>query len=299
VVLAHEVRFTDLYRHGEARDAVPEGYAAAARAMYPGLPDGWLAQGWIDSPVAQRNGVLMAREVIGLSRRFLVTSDYAAHLARIDAHPGDTGRIDVLPFAFPEGPSRLERPPVGPGGRLLVGSFGIVNSLKQPELLVEALHLLRSSGVDAELVFVGPAGETEGRMIAEAAGAHGLQGLVRVTGHVERHDYSAWMQKAAVAVQLRAGSNGEASAAVADCLTHGVPTIVSATGPARSLPAFVRKVPATVNAPELADALRDALGDTRWREQASVAGLRYAGERGFPQAAEKLLELLGLGLASR
>ncbi|HET9075643.1 MAG TPA: glycosyltransferase [Acidimicrobiales bacterium] len=295
VVLAHEVRFTDLYRHGEARGAVPEGYLAAAKAMYPGLPEEWLAEGWIDSPVAQKNGVLMAREVIGLSERFLVTSEYAANLARIEADPQHVSRIGVLPYVYPDIPDPLDRPEVTAEGRLLVASFGIVNSVKQPDILVEALYWLREAGdLDAELAFVGPAGPAERNAIAAAAAAHGLQGLVTVTGHADDRTYRSYLRRAAVAVQLRSASNGEVSGAVADCLTHGVPTITSAIGAAQSLPDFTRKVSATVNAPDLAATLRDVLMDVGWRTRASAAGLDYARSLTFAGSAAQLVEMLGL-----
>ena len=44
------------------------------------------------------------------------------------------------------------------------------------------------------------------------------------------------MQAADLAVQLRALSRGETSAAVFDCLAYGVPTIVNANGSMVELP---------------------------------------------------------------
>ncbi len=56
------------------------------------------------------------------------------------------------------------------------------------------------------------------------------------TGAVDDDEYEGWLARTSVAVQLRARTNGETSGAVADCLSHGVVTVVTDAGPARQLP---------------------------------------------------------------
>src|SRR5579871_1013385 len=101
VVLAHDVRLTGLYRHGEPRGAVPEGFWQTLHGMYPALGDDVGSEGWLPAEDAQRLGVLMAREIVQRASAFLTTSEYAAALARADAWPGDADKVAAVPFAYP------------------------------------------------------------------------------------------------------------------------------------------------------------------------------------------------------
>ena len=69
IVLAHEVRLTDLYAlSADEPGAVPGGFAACLDAMYDGLPPGTGAAGRLAPDEAERLGVLMAAEVVGARR---------------------------------------------------------------------------------------------------------------------------------------------------------------------------------------------------------------------------------------
>ncbi len=74
-----------------------------------------------------------------------------------------------------------------------------------------------------------------------------------------------------MAVQLRATTNGETSGAVADCLTHGVATVVTDIGPAHLLPDFVDKVPVDATPEVLAETLRRLLDDPEHRGRPTPA----------------------------
>ena len=150
-VLAHDVRLNGLYRHGAARGAVPEGNAAAVTSLYDEADEGWITDGWLQPAEAEAHDVYLARELIGLADPFIVTSDFAAGLARRDARPEDRGRIVVCPYAYPP---VAPRPPADeqPG---LVCTFGLVNAVKQPELLLAAFALVHRSDETTELTFVG------------------------------------------------------------------------------------------------------------------------------------------------
>ncbi len=100
-VLAHDVRLNGLYRHGGARGAVPEGTIAAVKAQYPEATDEWFKDGWLQPAEAEAHHAFMARELIGLSDRFIVTSTVAAELAVLDARPEDRHRVVVCPYAYP------------------------------------------------------------------------------------------------------------------------------------------------------------------------------------------------------
>src|SRR5262249_2964362 len=64
----------------------------------------------------------------------------------------------------------------------------------------------------------------------------GLGRSVTFTGELTEEAYQRHLDEASVAVQLRQYSNGEMSAAVADCMAAGLPTIVSAVGGFVELP---------------------------------------------------------------
>jgi glycosyltransferase involved in cell wall biosynthesis len=234
----------------------------------------------------------MAREAVGLSRRFLATSEFAASLARLDAAPADRGKVAALPLAFG---IHCGRPPADPArpGSAVVASFGLVNALKQTGTLLEAFATVVAVRANATLAVVGPCGEADRSALREQASRLGLVDRVTVTGRVDDEQYRGGLERAAVAVQLRAATNGETSAAVGDCLASAVPTVVSAVGPARDLPdEAVVKVPADVQPAELAGSILALLDVADRRRALGRAAAAYAAERSFPRTARALYEIL-------
>jgi len=291
LVLAHDVRLTGLYRHSEARGAVPEGFGGALAAMYPDLGDpalGEVADGCVPADVAERHGLLMAREAIARSGCFLTTSDDAAALARLDAAPGDAGRVGVWPFAYPE----VVRRAAADEDEGLVASFGLVDPAKQPDLLVKAMAELAPGRPSARMVFVGPAGAEEQRRLRRLAGELGVDDRVAFTGYTSADAYEEWLRRASVAVQLRRTSNGETSAAVADCLTHAVATVVTDMGPQRGLPSSVAKVARDADGATLAATVGRLLDHRAARHRMGLEAQAWVASRGFPQAADHLVALI-------
>ena len=288
VVLAHDVRLVDLYQHAAHRPrSVPEGFHAALRRMYGDRVPGDLgAGGFLTREQAERWAVYMARELISASEGFLVHSEFAAGLARLDAEPAGRSRVDVLPFALPD-PVAGDRNGAGPP---LLATFGIVNEVKQNDKLVAAAGLL---GTPVDGALVGPAGQAEVDQLRATAAAAGVAERLVVTDEVSDADYDDWLGRTTVAVQLRAGSNGESSATVGDCLAHGIPTVVTAIGWAGGLPDdCVVKVEPDVAPAELAAALDDLLADGARRRALSEAGRDYARASSFAMVADRLAGVL-------
>ena len=96
IVIAHDVQLVELYDCAARAGVLPGGFIGAAMSMYR-----WLSAEQLTEPspraAADRLGLPMAREVIGLSGMFLTPSAVAADLARTDASPEHAGRIGVLP----------------------------------------------------------------------------------------------------------------------------------------------------------------------------------------------------------
>jgi glycosyltransferase involved in cell wall biosynthesis len=287
-VLAHDVRLNGLYRHGEARGAVPEGTIAAVKAQYPEATDEWFKDGWLQPAEAEAHHAYMARELIGLSDRFIVTSTVAAELAVLDARPEDRHRVVVCPYAYPG--------PVGRGDISeeagLICTFGLVNGVKLPELLLASFALVHRDRPSSRLVFVGPIDPSLLGDYRLEASALGVEGAVSFTGEVGEPEYERWLGRASVAVQLRATTNGETSGAVADCLTHGVATVVTDIGPAHLLPGFVDKVPVDATPEVLAETLRRLLDDPDTRSAHARDALAFVADRGFERGAADLLAVV-------
>ena len=284
-VLAHDVRLTTLYRFApwQHPGALDGTFADALHRLYPGLPDSLGRDGSITATDAERWGVWMARDLIRCAKRFVVMSQFAANVAALDADPGDRDKIAAVPFGIASPGSGHA---AGSRENDLIASFGVVNELKQIDVLVDAVDALRGHRhPNARLVFVGPASvDDEARLVARG---------VEVTGQLSDRDYAAWLARATVAVQLRAATNGETSAATGDCLAAGVPTIVTGIGAARELPAdAVVSVPSAVTADELADAIASLLDDATRRDELARAGRAFAATRTFEAAASAIYELL-------
>jgi glycosyltransferase involved in cell wall biosynthesis len=297
-VLAHEVRLSGLYRFAaDSSTAVPEGISGTIRRIYgPLLPEGLAASGQVTATEAESYGLLMAREVVALSERFLVTSQAAARLARVDAGPGLAERIGVLPFATEilrgggESPAGILGAP--PGARVLA-SFGIVDPIKQPQRLVRCFAELATGQPDLVLALVGPISIELARELRKLGEDLGVAERLFITGRVEPELYLAWLDRVELAVQLRASFSGEASAAVGDCLARGVPMIVTDIGWLGELPGdAATKVSVDVTPSELAEVSRRLLDEASLRRRFRQGALRYAARHTFGAAARALLEVL-------
>ena len=195
IVLAHDVRLTNLYRfaHWQHPDAIPDGFHRGLHRLYPDrLPPRLGEHGRIDEEEAERWGVFMAREVISMSERFVTTSAFAADLARLDAGALDRANVMAGEFAIgpawsKEAPSRADRSR-GP----LIASFGLLHPRKQPDLILDAFSLLARSS-DARLAFVGPGESGQLEALRDRSRRLGVADRVTITGAVDSATYRRWL----------------------------------------------------------------------------------------------------------
>lgn len=151
----------------------------------------------------------------------------------------------------------------------LVCSFGHVGATKLNDRLID---VWRNSPLAADprchLVFVGAVGPDEyGIRIHEMVDTIAHDGRIRITGFATPEIYRAYLSCADIAVQLRSQSRGETSAAILDCLSYGIATIVNANGSAAELPDDVLvKLPDDFSQGDLFDALITLWGDTERRQ---------------------------------
>jgi glycosyltransferase involved in cell wall biosynthesis len=293
VVIAHDVFFTGVYGHlAAARPRVlPDGFDGALRAMYGDRLHAPTAEGAFDFSQANRHGILMARQAIAQSEVFLVHSNHAAQLARLDAARADEHKIEVIPFG---GPPAVEdaKERADSDEDFVVGTFGLVSPAKQTAKLIEAWRFVTAKVPTARLAIVGSEAEPGASIRLEAVTVHcGVGATVTQTGDVPEPAFRDWIARAAIAVQLRAGSSGESSAIVAQTLAAGVPTIVTDIGAARELPdEAVVKVHRDITAPELAEAIVRLLRSPVQRAALARAGRQFAAEHSFQRVAKLLYD---------
>ena len=131
------------------------------------------------------------------------------------------------------------------------------------------------------------------RAAEERARLLALDASAVITGAVSDDEYESWLRRATVAVQLRASTNGESSAAVADCLAAGLPTVVTRLGAARELPdGATVKVAPDVSPEGLAAEIGGLLADGARREAMAQAAVAHAEAHGFDAAAAALAAAL-------
>ena len=125
-----------------------------------------------------------------------------------------------------------------PQNAFLVCSFGFAQSTKLNDRLLNAwLASSLADNAECYLVFVGGISEgAYGEELQRNIRSLLTSGRVQITGFVPSETYEDYLQAADIAVQLRAQSRGETSAAVLDCLAHGIPTIINAHGSMAELP---------------------------------------------------------------
>jgi len=304
IVMAHDVRLTQLLRlSAHVYGAVPGGLEGAIRRAYgDAVPEGVGRDDTISDTEIERYGVLLMRDIAPYADRVLVSSQAALALAAADVGAEYSGRLGVLPFAMALDTDELAvvaaaRQQRGRDDRPLVASFGIVDPIKLPYLLLEAFASVHG-GSDAELAFIGPISEALSDRVSEHASKLGIGERVRITGHLQRSAYLDYLGRTTVAVQLRAGFSGEASAAVGDCLAAGVPTIVSNIGWMADLPddVVVKIDPSAASSGvvELGRELAGFFDDPEWRAGLSERAAAYAAEQTFARTATALVTALGL-----
>jgi glycosyltransferase involved in cell wall biosynthesis len=119
----------------------------------------------------------------------------------------------------------------------LVCSFGMLSATKCSEQIVAAwIDSALHADPRCHLVFVGDHAQLFGAALASRIAAHPR---IRITGYADAQMYRSYLAAADAAVQLRARSRGETSAAVLDSLAYRLPTIINAHGSAAEVPADV------------------------------------------------------------
>ena len=218
-------------------------------------------------------------------RGLLVNSVVARQLLVLDLLPmAHHPPIHVLPPACPP-----VSPVVGADGAgrdEVVVDFGVVSMAKRPDLLVDAV-----AEAGCSVAFVGPCPAILAQVIGDRARARGIEDRVTVTGAVDEVDWRRWLERGALAVQLRESASGETSAAVLECLAGGVPVVTNLATAAEYGEGTVALV-ASAEPSDVAPCLRALLDRPGDRAALSEAGIAFARAHPFTALADALLSIV-------
>jgi glycosyltransferase involved in cell wall biosynthesis len=152
----------------------------------------------------------------------------------------------------------------------VVCSFGVLAPSKLIHRLLDVwFSSPLATNAQCTLVVVGGAagGEYE-KKLQKIVRKSGFFGRVRVVGWVDENTYRRYLTAADLAVQLRALSRGETSAAVLDCMNYAVATVVNANGNMADLPdEGVWKLPDDFTDEQLVKALTTLFEDVECRRE--------------------------------
>lgn len=293
-VWLHEVRFHGLFC-GYANDRLPDEQGAGfiqyrlARQYATRMPLISDTADALNPHFLRERDAGLTDMLVRHARGVILHSSHAEDMLRRDLPPGMAmPPVSVIPLAFPDAALERERAFSPPW---VIGHFGIVDPVKYSELLITAFARLLQANVS--LVFVGFVEETLRVELEELAESLGVADRVTFTGLVSADTYQDWLRRTHLAVQLRAISNGESSAAVNDAVAAGTPVITNMPCVEQWPPASISRISVSPTVGELhATMARMLVPEMLWNQ--SSAGLAFARENAADSVAVRLLDAVGI-----
>lgn len=172
----------------------------------------------------------------------------------------------------------------------LVCSFGFLGSTKLNHRLLGAwLQSELAQDPDAYLVFVGDNDPGEyGHQLMRTITRSGAAERIRITGWTDSDTYRLYLQAADIGVQLRSRSRGETSAAVLDCMSHGLATLVNANGSMADLPPdCVRMLPDDFSDQQLITQLQQLVHNPEQCRELGARAAAYLRQHHAPEACAR------------
>lgn len=175
-------------------------------------------------------------EILQQSLGVILHSDYSKGLVR-DWYGEDlTAKCDLIPLlrqpVLPADQSDFKQLLGFDANDLVVCSFGFLDPTKMNHSLVEAwVNSSLAQAPHCKLVFVGDITNLPYRAVLDDLIASAkFPDNISITGWTDNEIYNSYLGAVDVAVQLRAQSRGETSAAVLDCMNYGAAVIANANG---------------------------------------------------------------------
>lgn len=260
--------------------------AALLRRAYPGRPPLAAARR------AGRSNLDLVTAGIGLlgplaerCRGILVNSQVARRLVELDLSPlAWHPPIHVLPPACPPVSPRAGRR--SGSGEPIVVAFGVVSMSKRPDLLVDAI-----ARTGHRLAFVGPCPPILAQVIRERAGLRGVEDRVEVCDSVDEAGWRDWMDRAALAVQLRGVTGGEISAALLEAMAAGLPVLTNVAS-AADLPEGTVSYLHDLDEEAVASRIGSLVESPAALDSLAEAGIAFAAEHSFARLGSELLSIV-------
>lgn len=287
-VLAHDVRYTGFFSvaHTEKPFLVDERTAGTLQRLHAGhLPERFAELRHLAAEDYYRTNDLLISPIAEAADVVFVHSATAATLARLNLPAAHRPKVARLPFGNTLRPHLRDKPAD------TIASFGIIDLLKRSDVVAAAYMELARADPSLRFAMVGECFDERlwarlHEMIADA----GLADRFTLTGRVDDDVYAEWLGRTRLAVQLRAHTNGESSAAVADCMGAGIPTLVSRLGAMAELGDACLQVPLDATTDDLVRIITTLLADQRHMGALAERGLAHARRHTFAVVAGRLIE---------
>lgn len=181
--------------------------------------------------------------------------------------------------------------------RVLLVTFGIVSEDKAPLELIWALNMLRSWGVDAELVFCGRNQHLQGA-VDNLVEQLGLSKFVRTFDEmIDDRTYDDYLVAADIGVQLRTYLMGGLSGALNDCIAAALPSIANDhLAEAMRAPDFVKRVPDGLSSLLIAEAALAILSENEHGHRPVAEAKTFAQAFSPDSYCQALLHHLGFDI---
>lgn len=178
-------------------------------------------------------------------------------------------------------------------GVFLISSFGSVDRVNGIESIILAIDFLRSWNIPAELYFVGSAGPRNTE-VDRFAVLYGVEHVHAGPEFASDTAYREFLVASDAAVHLRNHGFGQASQALGDCISAGLPSVANdELAKSCDAPGYVSTVPDWFSPLQVAEELAQI-----WELRSEVASRRelraaYLNTHNFGQYARRLAEILG------
>jgi glycosyltransferase involved in cell wall biosynthesis len=180
----------------------------------------------------------------------------------------------------------------------LVSSFGIMTREKGTETCILAVEILRHWNIPAQLYFVGSGAAPEKAVIDRLSSLYSIKAHVHYgvgSGFIDEERYRDFLIASDAALQLRTYGFGQLSAALADCISAGLPCVASYDlAKSCDAPEYVSTVPDLLSPLLVAEQLAliwEARTETDSHADARAA---YLETHNFHYYAKRLTEILGV-----
>lgn len=283
IVVLHDFFLSGIQAHRETQGSNPHAFAQAIFSShgYPSVRKRFVQSDIADVIWEYPCNLPVLQNALGV----IVHSESSKRLADQHYGLGSAAEWSVIPLLrmAPAAKPRLQAKAEldFPEGSFVVCSFGMLGPTKLNHRLLGAfLQSELAKNPNAYLVFVGENHDDEyGESLLSTIWRSGIEDRIRITGWVDCDSFQNYLAAADIGVQLRTKSRGETSAAVLDCMNHGMATVVNANGSMADLDSQgVWSLPDEFDDTALVVALESLWGDSQRRIALGISAKRVVAD---------------------